>query len=113
MPISNLSGRGHVYHLYVMRVMQEQAESLDRETLQNRLEAQGIQTGIHYPLPCHLQPAFKNLGYREGSFPVAENLCKEILSLPMYPGMSEAQVIQVVGAIEESLATPAAVKLSA
>lgn len=111
LPICNQSGKGHVYHLYVMRVMRGQAEFVDRETLQARLEAQGIQTGIHYPLPCHLQPAFKNLGYRKGEFPIAESLCEEILSLPMYPGMSEAQIIQVVGAIEESLATPAVVKV--
>ncbi|BAU14772.1 DegT/DnrJ/EryC1/StrS family protein [Leptolyngbya sp. NIES-3755] len=108
-PIFNQSGKGHVYHLYVMRVLK--SEIVDRETLQERLEAQGIQTGIHYPLPCHLQPAFKKLGYREGDFPVAESLCEEIISLPMYPGLTEAQVIQVVGAIEESLATPAVVKL--
>ncbi|MBE9013143.1 DegT/DnrJ/EryC1/StrS family aminotransferase, partial [Pseudanabaenaceae cyanobacterium LEGE 13415] len=108
-PIFNQSGKGHVYHLYVMRVLK--SELLDRETLQERLEAQGIQTGIHYPLPCHLQPAFKNLGYRKGDFPVAEALCEEISSLPMYPGLTEAQVIQVVGAIEQSLATPAVIKL--
>jgi dTDP-4-amino-4,6-dideoxygalactose transaminase len=101
-PIHNQSGRGHVYHLYVMRVLK--SGSVDRETLQARLEAQGIQTGIHYPLPCHLQPAFKKLGYREGDFPNSESLCEEIVSLPMYPGMTEAQVIQVVGAIEQSLA---------
>jgi dTDP-4-amino-4,6-dideoxygalactose transaminase len=110
-PICNQSGKGHVYHLYVMRVMRGQEEFLDRETLQERLEAQGIQTGIHYPLPCHLQPVFKNLGYQKGDFPVAEGLCEEILSLPMYPGMTEAQVIQVAGAIEESLAAPAVVKV--
>lgn len=108
-PIFNQSGKGHVYHLYVMRLLK--SELIDRETLQARLEAQGIQTGIHYPLPCHLQPAFKNLGYRKGDFPVAENLCEEIISLPMYPGLTEAQVIQVVGAIEQSLATPATVQL--
>ncbi|MBW4440183.1 MAG: DegT/DnrJ/EryC1/StrS family aminotransferase [Plectolyngbya sp. WJT66-NPBG17] len=110
-PIHNQSGKGHVYHLYVMRVLKSEPGLLDRETLQQRLEAQGIQTGIHYPLPCHLQPAFKNLGYREGAFPVSESLCEEILSLPMYPGLTEAQVIQVVGAIEESLAAPVVVEV--
>ena len=110
-PIHNQTGRGHVYHLYVMRLLKQKG-LIDRETLQERLEAQGIQTGIHYPLPCHLQPAFKKLGYREGDFPVAESLCEEIVSLPMYPGMTEAQVIQVVGAIEESFAVPSVVKVS-
>ncbi|WP_058997367.1 DegT/DnrJ/EryC1/StrS family aminotransferase [Leptolyngbya sp. NIES-2104] len=108
-PIFNQSGKGHVYHLYVMRVLKSGV--IDREMLQERLEAQGIQTGIHYPLPCHLQPAFRNLGYRAGAFPIAESLCDEIISLPMYPGLTEAQVIQVVGAIEESLATPVTVEL--
>ncbi|MBD1846372.1 DegT/DnrJ/EryC1/StrS aminotransferase family protein [Cyanobacteria bacterium FACHB-63] len=107
-PIQNQSGKGHVYHLYVLRVMQSEAGLVDRAVLQERLEAQGVQAGIHYPLPCHLQPAFKHLGYREGDFPVSERLCQEILSLPMYPGLTEAQVIQVVGTIEESLAAPAA-----
>ncbi|MER3476999.1 MAG: erythromycin biosynthesis sensory transduction protein eryC1 [Leptolyngbya sp. ERB_1_2] len=112
-PIYNQSGKGHVYHLYVLRVLRSQngQKFIDRETLQQRLEAQGIQTGVHYPLPCHLQPAFKNLGYREGDFPVSESLCQEIISLPMYPGLTETQVIQIVGAIEESLATPAVVEV--
>ncbi len=110
-PIQNQSGKGHVYHLYVMRLLKSEQGLIDRETLQERLEAQGIQTGIHYPLPCHLQPAFKKLGYREGDFPVSESLCQEIVSLPMFPGLTEAQVIQVVGAIEESLATPVVVKV--
>lgn len=105
LPIQNHGGKGHVYHLYVVRLLQAELGGIDRETIQARLEAQGIQTGIHYPLPCHLQPAFKHLGYREGDFPVSEALSQEILSLPMYPGLGEAQVIQVVGAIEEVLAT--------
>lgn len=101
MPIQNYSAKGHVYHLYVIRVLVESA--LTRETLSTMLEAQGIQTGIHYPLPCHLQPAFANLGYRAGDFPVAERLCEEILSLPMYPGLRKAQITQVVSTIESAL----------
>jgi dTDP-4-amino-4,6-dideoxygalactose transaminase len=115
-PIQNHSGKGHVYHLYIVRVFQNQVSeqsncAIVREKIQEKLETQGIQTGIHYPLPCHLQPAFKNLGYRAGDFPNAEVLCQEIFSLPMYPGLSESQVIQVVGAIEEILATQSAVKV--
>jgi dTDP-4-amino-4,6-dideoxygalactose transaminase len=113
LPIQNHGGRGHVYHLYVIRLLKSELGFVDREMIQAKLNEQGIQTGTHYPLPCHLQPAFKNLGYRDGDFPVAETLCQEILSLPIYPGLSEANVIQVVGAIEEILATPISVTVAA
>jgi dTDP-4-amino-4,6-dideoxygalactose transaminase len=104
--------------LYVVRAFQtlldgETRCSINRDILQEQLNARGIQTGIHYPLPCHLQPAFRNLGYRAGDFPIAEMLCQEIFSLPMYPGLTEEHVIQVMGAIEEVLATPSSLQLSA
>ncbi|MBD1998383.1 DegT/DnrJ/EryC1/StrS family aminotransferase [Leptolyngbya sp. FACHB-541] len=104
-PIKNLSGGGHVYHLYVVRITEDCP--IDRSTLQTELAARGIQTGIHYPLPCHLQPAFQYLGYKLGDFPHAEGLCEQILSLPMYPGLSNTQVNQVIDAIEELIKTPA------
>jgi dTDP-4-amino-4,6-dideoxygalactose transaminase len=112
LPIQNQSGSGHVYHLYIVRAL-EAGCRIDRETLQEKLNHQGIQTGIHYPLPCHLQPAFVNLGYRSGDFPVAEALCREILSLPMYPGLTEAQIDQVVTALDSVLAPSSALKISA
>ncbi|MBD2105024.1 DegT/DnrJ/EryC1/StrS aminotransferase family protein [Leptolyngbya sp. FACHB-261] len=99
-PISNQSGNGHVYHLYVLRV---QNADLDRDELSARLQAQEIQTGIHYPIPCHLQPAFTELGYSRGQFPHAEALCEQILSLPMYPGLSPEQVQQVTTAVAEAI----------
>lgn len=111
LPMQNLSGRGHVYHLYVVRCKLAESGGCDRDQLQTQLNARGIQTGIHYPLPCHLQPAFRNLGYRSGDFPVSEAMCEEILSLPMYPGLQESQLIEVVGAIEEVLATSAPVSV--
>ncbi|MBD2058939.1 DegT/DnrJ/EryC1/StrS family aminotransferase [Oculatella sp. FACHB-28] len=104
-PIKNLSDGGHVYHLYVVRITEDCP--IDRSTLQTELAARGIQTGIHYPLPCHLQPAFQYLGYKLGDFPHAEGLCEQILSLPMYPGLSSSQVNQVINAIEELIKTPA------
>jgi dTDP-4-amino-4,6-dideoxygalactose transaminase len=100
-PIKNQSNTGHVYHLYVIQVTEDCP--IDRDTLQNILNHQGIQTGIHYPIPCHLQPGYQNLGYHHGDFPHAEMLCEEILSLPMYPGISESQIQQVVSAIESAL----------
>lgn len=100
-PIANYSGSGHVYHLYVVRVTENCPVS--RETLQNQLQAHGIQTGVHYPIPCHLQPAFHYLGYQAGDFPNAEALCQEVLSLPMYPGLEDAQIQTVVEALETAL----------
>lgn len=97
-PVANQSGSGHVYHLYVMRV--QDLCPLERKLIQEELSAQGIQSGIHYPIPCHLQPAFQNLGYEKGDFPQAEQLCQEILSLPMYPGLTFAQVERVVTCLQ-------------
>lgn len=92
-PIKNISQQGHIYHLYVIKI--EPYDNYNRNSLQDRLREVGIQTGIHYPIPCHLQPAYHYLGYQEGDFPIAEKLCRNILSLPMYPGISSRQIEQV------------------
>jgi dTDP-4-amino-4,6-dideoxygalactose transaminase len=97
-PVKNISAQGHVYHLYVVRITTECP--VDRTILQLELSGQDIQTGIHYPTPCHLQPAFQSLGHRPGDFPHAEALSQEILSLPMYPGLSTDQIDRVVNAIK-------------
>ncbi len=96
-PIENQSGDGHVYHLYVIKV--DPQSTLQREEIQEKLANVGIQTGIHYPIPCHLQPAFSDLGYQMGDFPHSEKLAKQILSLPMYPGLTSSQVKDVVAVI--------------
>lgn len=75
----------HVFHLYVIRTRH-------REGLQSHLKENGIDTLIHYPVPVHLQKAYKDLQYKVGDFPVAERLSKEILSLPIYPELSEDDV---------------------
>ena len=100
-PIRNYSDRGHVYHLYVVRL----SESLNntREQLQANLATAGIQTGIHYPIPCHLQPAFHYLGYKQGDFPVAETLSQQILSLPIFPGITPEQVKLVCQQLAEKI----------
>lgn len=103
-PIENHSGSGHVYHLYVVRVTE--LCPIDRQTLQLELGNLGIQTGIHYPIPCHLQPAFKHLGYLPGEFPYAEALCEEALSLPMFPGLSNEQIDRVVAAMTQLVLAP-------
>lgn len=96
-PMQNQSGDGHVYHLYVIKI--NESCPLQREEIQEKLAELGIQTGIHYPIPCHLQPAFKDLGYEMGDFPHSEKLAKQILSLPMYPGLTNNQVNVVATAI--------------
>ncbi len=92
-PIKNVSGNGHIYHLYVIRVTDK--SPIDRDTLKEKLGEAGISVGIHYPIPCHLQPAYQNLGYKQGDFPNSETLSEQILSLPMYPVISEEQIHQV------------------
>jgi dTDP-4-amino-4,6-dideoxygalactose transaminase len=81
-----------VYHLYVVRTS-------DREGLMKRLADAGIGTGIHYPIPLHLQNAYKWLNYRAGEFPVAESAAVEILSLPMFPQLTTDQLARVVDEI--------------
>jgi len=78
-----------VYHLYVIRVN-------NREKLQAQLKMAGIGSGIHYPVPLHLQKAYRTLHYREGDLPVTERVAREILSLPMFPGLTRAQQESVV-----------------
>jgi dTDP-4-amino-4,6-dideoxygalactose transaminase len=84
----------HVYHLYVVR-------SARRDALKSHLNAQGIETLIHYPRACHLQPAFADLGYGEGAFPIAEQLAREVLSLPLRPGMQNADLERVVASVAD------------
>ena len=85
-------GCRHVYHVFAVRAD-------DRETLCDVLAKQGIQTGIHYPIPVHLQPAHADLGYHAGDFPNAEAAAREVLSLPLFPEMSRDQVETVASAV--------------
>jgi dTDP-4-amino-4,6-dideoxygalactose transaminase len=83
-----------VYHLYVLRVQ-------DREALQAHLAEAGIATGIHYPIPLHLQKAYQNLGFKKGDFPVTERVASEIVSLPMFPQLQQDQQAFVVKKVLE------------
>jgi dTDP-4-amino-4,6-dideoxygalactose transaminase len=85
-------GRRHAYHLFVVR-------SRQRDVLRAYLDEQGIGTAIHYPLPVHLQPAYRHLGYEPGSLPVTERQAGEVLSLPMFPELTAAEAETVVQAI--------------
>ncbi len=87
-------GNTSVYHLYVIQVD-------ERDKLQAFLSEKGIASGIHYPVPLHLQPAYSYLGFKEGSFPDSERISKRILSLPMLPELSKDQIDRVVQAIKE------------
>jgi dTDP-4-amino-4,6-dideoxygalactose transaminase len=84
-----------VYHLYAVRVA-------DRERLQKDLAAAGIGTGIHYPIPLHLLKAYDALAFRPGDFPVAERVASQVLSLPMFPGLSAAQQARVAACVRAS-----------
>ena len=86
-----------VYHLYVIRAK-------DRNALGDHLKAQGVFTGLHYPLPVHLQKCYAAWGYQKGSLPVTERVATEILSLPMFPGLTAEQQGRVAAGIETSAA---------
>ena len=80
----------HVFHLYVVRTER-------RDNVQKKLKEAGIATGIHYPIPLHLQPAYRHLNYHKGSFPVAERFAPRILSLPLYPELTNSQLEYIAG----------------
>lgn len=90
------AGRKHVYHLFVVRLP-------DREAVRSALSERGIGVGLHYPIPLHLQAAYENLGWTEGDFPESEAAAKSVLSLPMFPHITEEQVDFVCHALREAL----------
>jgi dTDP-4-amino-4,6-dideoxygalactose transaminase len=86
------AGNEHTWHLFVVRCR-------DRNRMQERLASHGVGTMIHYPVPPHLQPAYAGLGYQRGDFPVTEAIHDEVLSLPMGPHLSDAEVEHVIGQV--------------
>jgi dTDP-4-amino-4,6-dideoxygalactose transaminase len=91
----------HVYHVYAVGLAQ-------RDEAQKILQAAGIGTGIHYPVPVHLQKAYASLGYRAGNFPITELLANQFLSLPIYAELRPERVSEVVMKLEEVLLVEAA-----
>jgi dTDP-4-amino-4,6-dideoxygalactose transaminase len=89
-------GNEPVWHLFVVRHPR-------RDAIRQAMEEAGIGVGIHYPVPLHLQPAYKSLGHTKGSFPIAEQLAATCWSLPLYPELTEADVDRVVGALRAAL----------
>jgi dTDP-4-amino-4,6-dideoxygalactose transaminase len=92
------SSSTHVYHLFIV-------ETAERDRLRDFLTERGIQTGIHYPIPIHLQQAYGNLGLGPGAFPHTERLARESLSLPMFPELTEQQIRSVTDAIRDFFAS--------
>jgi len=95
-----LSGRRHVYH--ILSVFHSQ-----RDRLRDELARNGIQTGVHYPIPVHLQGAYANLGYKRGDFPVTERIASEQLSLPMFPELTDEQIARVAEVVNEFVSVEA------
>jgi dTDP-4-amino-4,6-dideoxygalactose transaminase len=93
---TELPERRHVYHLYVLRVK-------DRDGLQKYLGENGVASGFHYKYPLHLQKAYAHLNYKEGDFPVTEKVMGEIISLPMFPELTEEQIAYTVEKVKEFL----------
>ncbi len=91
-----LPGRTHVFHQYTIRIPA-------RDAVQMQLAREGIQTAVHYPIPLHLQPIFHDLGYSKGDLPVAEKAAEEVLSLPIYPELGEAEIERIGGALQHAL----------
>jgi len=89
-----LQGYRHVYHVYAI-------QSDERDALQLRLKQNGVSSGLHYPVPLHLQPCFGDLGYKTGDFPVAEQLARKELSLPMYAELTREQVEYIVNVLKD------------
>jgi dTDP-4-amino-4,6-dideoxygalactose transaminase len=89
-------GNDHVWHLYTIRVPH-------RDAVLRRLRDEKIEAGIHYPVPVHLQPAFRYLGYGKGDFPVAEAAAEQLLSLPLFPQITDEQQVRVASAIRSVL----------
>ncbi len=84
----------HVYHVYAVLVK-------NRDAVRQKMQEARIATGIHYPIPLHLQKCFVGLGYERGDFPVAEQVAEEQLSLPMYPELSDEQIVRIAATLKE------------
>jgi dTDP-4-amino-4,6-dideoxygalactose transaminase len=88
--------RRHVWHLFVARHSR-------RDAIRAELEKRGVQTGLHYPIPLHLQKAYRHLGYQQGEFPVAERIGRECLTLPLFPEMTAQQQAAVIDGLTDVL----------
>jgi dTDP-4-amino-4,6-dideoxygalactose transaminase len=97
------AGVRHVYHVYAIRVQ-------ERDEIMKLLSESGIGCGVHYPVPVHLQEAYRDLGYERGAFPVAERCAEEFVSLPMFPELSSAQMDAVIQSVKEAVTVGAVIR---
>jgi dTDP-4-amino-4,6-dideoxygalactose transaminase len=100
-PVPESAGNLHTYHLYVLQVQ-------NRDRFREALLKEGIETGIHYPIPLHLQPAYASLGLRRGSFPASERMAERILSIPIYAELTDEQqayIIEKLGELRERISS--------
>jgi dTDP-4-amino-4,6-dideoxygalactose transaminase len=95
---ATIPGTQPVHHLFPVLCQR-------RDALAEFLRGRDIQTGVHYPIPLHLQPAFRGLGYKKGDFPIAEKIGDEVLSLPIFPEMTEQQFEHVCHSTADFLAS--------
>ena len=96
LPADDSEAGRQVYHLFVV-------ELADRDHVLRSLRESGVGAAVHYPTPIHLQPGWRELGYAEGAFPNAERAARSVLSLPLFPGISDAEIDQVVAALGDAL----------
>jgi dTDP-4-amino-4,6-dideoxygalactose transaminase len=102
LPQASLGGIS-VWNQYTICVVASSSQSNPRELLQTKLKEQGVISMIYYPIPLHLQPVYQDLGYQKGQLPTVEQAALEVLSLPMFPGISEAEQEQVANALKDCL----------
>ncbi|MFB2834382.1 DegT/DnrJ/EryC1/StrS family aminotransferase [Floridanema evergladense] len=106
----SLPGGKSVWNQYTIRILASEskdktsASNSRRDQVRTQMQQQGVTSMIYYPIPLHLQPVYQSLGYQPGSFPVAEQVCHEVLSLPMFPELTQEQQEQVVYALKDALA---------
>jgi len=99
-PPRERQGYRHVYHQYTVRVER------NRDRVQDRLRQLGVGTAVHYPIPVHRQPLYVDLGYQNTSLPVAEGMAEEVLSLPVHPGLSDADIDRIIDSVREAVLRP-------
>jgi len=103
----SLPGGKSVWNQYTIRILASENQdnkSERRDRVRTKMQEQGITSMVYYPIPLHLQPVYQNLGYQPGSLPVAEQICHEVLSLPMFPELTQEQQEQIVYALKDALA---------
>lgn len=96
-------GSQAVWNQYTIRLTQDSSSSRYRDQVRTQLQQLGVSSMVYYPLPLHLQPVYKNLGYQPGQLPIVERICNEVLSLPIFPELSLEEQKQVVYSLKDSL----------